>query len=490
MKTRTWRMLALLAALLLIAAACGEGGTDDTEPADDPAETTQAPDGTDTTQAPDSTEADQPDGEEIALTIGANAVVGGTNTIEAEWYIDYVIPTFEAMMAEEGRNITVEHIEGGVDDYKTQLALDLSVGEGPDISSFDQFWTAEFAAAGLLSPLSELVGPEVDEWEGWDQIPEAVAGSLEVDGERYGIPVGTDGRVIFYRTDLFEEAGLPTDWQPTSWDEILDAARTIQSELPDVTPFQLNAGINMGEATTLQGFVPILLGAGGDVYADGAWQGDTPELREALEFYSTVYDEGLGDADMQLLTDGRDRSFQQFSEGTLAMLIESDYLWRGVISPDANFPIENREEVVGWSLIPAQEPGAGIRGQDFVSASGGTGRVINPATEHPQEAWELMMFMGSQDAQLNFVEVEPRITARSDVNETGIADDPMLSFVADEVLPITWYRPGFEEYPQVSEAIQFMVENVVAGRSSVEEAAAEYHTTLERIVGAENVAGG
>lgn len=503
MKTATWRALALVTVLTMILTACGSGdggdtdttgpeeGTDTTAAADDSAETTEAM--TDTTEAmTDTTEAAaaEGEGEEVHLTIGANAVVGGTNTIEAEWYIDYVIPTFEEMMAEEGRNVTVEHLEGGVDDYKTQLALDLSVGEGPDISSFDQFWTAEYAAAGLLEPLNDLVGPQVDEWDGWDQIPEAVAGSLEVDGDRYGIPVGTDGRVIFFNKDLFEQAGLPTDWQPTSWEEILEAARTIQTELPDVIPMQLNAGVNMEEATTLQGFVPILLGAGGDIYADGAWQGDTPQLREALEFYSTVYGEGLADTDMQLLTEGRDQSFQAFSEGGLAMLIESDYLWRGVLAPDANFPMENRDEAVGWALIPAREPGAGLRGQDFVSASGGTGRVINPATEHPEVAWELMEFMGSEEAQLNFVEVEPRITGRSDVNETGIADDPMLTFVAEEVLPITWYRPGFEEYPQVSQAITFMVENVVAGRSSVEEAAQEFHSTLEGIVGAENVAGG
>ncbi|MPZ53268.1 MAG: extracellular solute-binding protein [Acidimicrobiia bacterium] len=499
MKRVTWRATALLTVLMMVMTACGDGGGGDTTTsgADDAAGTTaagtetSAEGGTETTAAGGTeTTGAAAEGEEVHLTIGANAVVGGTNTIEAEWYINYVIPTFEEMMAEEGRNVTVEHIEGGVDDYKTQLALDLSVGEGPDISSFDQFWTAEFAAAGLLQPLNELVGPQVEEWEGWEQIPDAVAGSLEVDDVRYGVPVGTDGRVIFFRKDLFEQAGLPTDWQPTSWEEILEAARTIQTELPDVVPMQLNAGVNMEEATTLQGFVPILLGAGGDIYADGAWQGDTPQLRETLEFYSTVYSEDLGDTDMQLLTDGRDQSFQMFAEGELAILLESDYLWRGVISPDANFPVENREEVVGWALIPAREPGAGIRGQDFVSASGGTGRVINPATEHPEVAWELMEFMGSEEAQLNFVEVEPRITARTDVNETGIADDPMLTFVAEEVLPITWYRPGFEEYPQVSEAITFMVENVVAERSSVEEAAQEFQSTLEGIVGAENVASG
>jgi multiple sugar transport system substrate-binding protein len=482
MRARTWRLMAMLSAFLLVLTACNgdEGGEE--APDNEAAAVTE--EGGETGEGAEAAG----DGEPVTLTISHNAVRGGSNNIVAVWIEDYIIPEFEAMMAEQGRDVTVEHLEGGVDNFQTQLALDFSVGEGPDIVSFDQFWTAEFAAGGLILPLEEVVGPHVNDWDGWDQIPEAVQGSLEVDGQRYGMPVGTDGRALFYHRGLFEEAGLPTDWQPTSWDDILDAARTIQSELPDVIPMQLNAGINMEEATTLQGFIPMLLGAGGDLYEDGMWSGDTAPMRDALNLYATVYDEGLADADMQLLTDGRDRSFQAFRDGELAMLIESDWLWRSVLAEEGNFPMDNRDELLGWALIPAKEPGAGIRGQDFVSASGGTGRIINQHTDHPEEAWELLKFMGEYDAQLDWVQREPRITARTDVNEQGIADDPMLTFVAEDVLPITWYRPGFEEYPTVSEAIQFMVENVISGRSSVDEAIAEYVSTLEGIVGAEHVA--
>ncbi len=486
---RFTRTLALLATLAMLLAACAGDAEPTTTPPETPTNGDEQPPATEET--PDTTEA-APEAEPVQLTVLENAVRGGANAILADWYIDYAVPTFEAMMAEQGTPVEVEFIEGAIgdEDYKTRLALDLSVGEGADVMGFDQFWTAEFFAANLIAPLNEVVGPEVDDWEGWDQIPEAVAGSLEVDGLRFGVPFGTDGRVLFYRIDLFEEAGLDTDWQPTSWEDILDTARALQAALPDVTPIQLNAGAPMGEATTLQGFMPIYLGTGRELYQDGAWQGDTPELRSALEFFQTVYDEGLGDTDLQLRADGRDQSFQQFSEGTIAILAESDFMWRGVIAEGANFPIENREEVVGYTKIPAMTPGSGIRGQDFVSASGGTGRVMNPNTDQPDMAWEFMKFIGSEEAMSNFVEVEPRITGRSDVNETGIAADPMLTYVAEEVLPITWYRPGFEEYPQVSEAITLMVENVIAGRSTVEEAAQEFHSTLEQIAGSDNVAGG
>lgn len=474
------RLPLLLLVLALLAGAClgtGGGDADQAEEGGEPA-------------AP--AEPAEPAEGPVTLTIAENAVRGGKNAITADWLVDWAIPRFEEQMAEEGREVTVEFVESGVDDedYKSRLALDLSVGEGADVIGFDTFWLSEFVAAGYLEPLNQLVGPEVDEWEGWEQVPEAVQSSLAIDDERYVVPIGTDGRVLFFRKDVLTQAGLPEDFQPQSWQEILDAARTIEQQSPDVTPLQLNAGVSMGEATTLQGFIPVLLGTGAELYTDEGWLGDSPQLREALTFFDEVYASGLGDAQLQVRADGRDRSFQDFAEGRIAMLVESDYLWRGVLAPDAPFPLENRDEVVGWARFPAREAGAGIRGQDFVSASGGNGRVMNPATEHPAEAWELMSFLGSQEALANFVETEPRITAREDVNETAIADDPMLTFIAEEALPITWYRPGLEEYPQVSVAIQQMVENVVADRSSVEQAAQEFQTTLEGIVGADNVRGG
>lgn len=462
---RRFRSLLALVVLAVLAAACGGGddGGGEAAPADGP----------------------------VALTISENAVRGGKNADMAEYLLEYAIPAFEERMAADGREVTVEFTESGVDDedYKSRLALDLSVGEGADVIGFDSFWVSEFVEAGYLQPLSEVVGDAAESWEGWEQIPEAVAGALEVEGERYGIPLGTDGRVIFFRRDVFAAAGLPEDWQPTSWDEILEAARTIQAANPDVTPLQLNAGVSMGEATTLQGFTPVLLGTGAELY-DEAWLGDGEQLRAALEFYDTVYSEGLGDAELQLRADGRDRSFEQFADGEIAMLIESDYLWRSVIEPEEGlFPVENRDEVIGWALIPAQEPGAGVRGQDFVSASGGSGRVVNPNTENPQEAWELLSFLGSEEALTEYVSRQPIVTARTDVNEATTGDDPMLAFISEEVLPLTTYRPGFSTYPQVSVAIQETVEGLVSGRLDPAAAAEEYQGKLTEIVGEENVGG-
>lgn len=483
------RLLTVVAIAAVTLTACS-GDADDT--AGDASDATDASGTDESTSRDTASDEPTPAEEAVTLSINANAVRGGQGDTVAVWLLDDVIPEFERQMADAGTPVAVEFIEGGVpgDEFKTQLALDLSVGEGPDLMAFDQFWVAEFEAAGYLEPLSELVGDAAVQWEGWEQIPEAVQGSFALDDQRYGLPFGTDGRVIFYRTDLFEQAGLPTDWQPQSWQDIRDAAETIAATLPEVTPLQLNAGVSMGEATTLQGYIPLQLGAGGQLY-DGGWLPDRDAVREAVRFYDEVYAAGLADADLQLRADGRERSFQQFAEGTMAMLIEGDFFWRAVVAPDTgSFPLSERDELVGFALIPAIEPGAGIRGQDYVSASGGTGYAINPNTEHPEAAWELLSYLGSREAVEAFVALEPRITARTDVNEQAIADDPLLSFVASEVLPLTWYRPGFETYPQVSEAIQQMVENVVADRAEPNAAVETFVSSVEQTVGEDRLAGG
>jgi multiple sugar transport system substrate-binding protein len=67
--------------------------------------------------------------------------------------------------------------------------------------------------------------------------------------------------------------------------------------------------------------------------------------------------------------------------------------------------------------------------------------------------------------------------------------DPMLNFVAEEVLPITRYRPGLADYPKVSTALQQATADIIAGKSA-DEAAAAYQTALVDAVGQDAVAGG
>ena len=477
MKTRSWLALALTGGVAL-AGAAGTASFASTPPTTPSSAAGSAPASAAT----------------VKLSLLDNSIKGGKNEASATWLEDEVIPAFEAQMAAAGTPVEVSFEGRGVDDgdYKSQLALDLGAGEGPDVFAIDGIWVGEFATAEYIAPLTDVVGPEADDWDGWAQINEAVQANASFDGNRYGIPQGTDGRVIYFNKDLFEQAGLPTDWAPTTIDEVLDAARTIKEKLPDVTPIQLNGGVAMGEATTMQGALPLLAAAGGQVYDQdsGAWTGATPEMIQMLGTYATVYgDEGLGNSDLQLLQDGRDQSFEQFANGQIAMLIESDYLWRSVIEPTVgNFPMANRDDVVGWARIPAYTAGGALGDLDYASMSGGGAWVLNPNTADPAMAWALMTFMNSADQIKARLGDSAQVTARDDVNAEVLSNDPLLSFIANDVLPVTHYRPGLAEYPEVSVALQEAVEAVVTG-TSPEDAAADYQSALEGIVGADAVTG-
>lgn len=434
--------------------------------------------------------ASQPEGGTQSLTIMVNAISGGKNAAEADWIENFVIPGFVEEQQAKGVDVDVTFEPQGVDDedYKTKVALDLSSGGGSDIIGMDGIWTGEFAQAGYIKPLNQ-VSDVVDDWEGWDQMTEAVQQALSFEGERYGVPQGSDGRVIYYNKSLFDQVGLPTDWQPTSWDEILEAGRALQ-QLDGVIPIQLNAGTAMGEATTMQGLLPMLMGTGQLLWENDTWYGDTQGLRDVLGLYETIYvTENLGDPILQQEAAGRDTSFQEFADGNIGMLFEGDYFWRSVVNPAEGVgtaPMEDRDNNVGYTKIPAMTPGSGVNGQDFVSMSGGAGRVLNPNTANPDLAWELLAFMNSMEAFEARAAGTLSISPRQDVNDKLLASDPMLTYVNTEVLPITAYRPGLAEYPEVSAALQQATLDVVSG-TSVDAAVSKFVDSLTNIVGAENV---
>jgi multiple sugar transport system substrate-binding protein len=431
------------------------------------------------------------DAKDVTLTITSNSDAGGKNEINAKWIEDWVIPEFTKQQKEKGVNVTIKHDGIGVDDadYKAKVALDFGTDIGGDIVEIDGIWLGEFAQGGQVRPLRDVVGDEVEDWDGWEQIPDAVEALGEFEDKLYGIPLGTDGRVIFFNKNLFAKAGLPKDWQPTSWEEIIDAAKALKA-LPGVTPIQLNAGTAMTEATTMQGVLPLLAGTGTEIWADGKWQGGTENMTSVLDLYQQIYRGGLGDPVLQQEAKGRDKSFELFAKNKIGILLEGDYLWRGVLDPaNGVAKMADRDTAVGWAKIPAKTPGSGVDGQDFVSMSGGAIRVINPKTEFPQQAWELLAFMNSAEATKQRLAGTAQVTQRDDVNAEVLADDPMLGFIAEEVLPITRFRPGLADYPKVSTALQQATADIIAG-SSAQQASAAYQEALVKAVGEDSVSGG
>ncbi|MFN8498575.1 MAG: extracellular solute-binding protein [Anaerolineae bacterium] len=426
--------------------------------------------------------------EPVTIAINCGCAQGGDGDNSYRWLTEVVAPLYEGKMRQQGKNVRLAVIQGIVDDeaLKQQYALDIKSGRGADILAFDGFWTPEFVAAGLLKPLDELAGPDVNAWEGWQHIPEPLQRVMGYRGRRYGLAEGTDARVLWYRKDIFKEVGLPEPWQPKSWDDIFAAARLIKGKRPDVTPLQVIGGTVNGEATTMQGWYPLLLGAGANVYdfETNEYMGGGQAVVDALTFYKRLYvDEQLGDARLQLVKGGREQSQRDFRDGKIAIYAEGDYLWRAVLA-EGDTALPNKTALIGWAPMPAMAPAKGIRGQDWVTVSGGTGYVMNPNTAHPAETWAALATMFSKEALDAFQTIEPRLRVRDDV---PVPNDPVMTGLAQKILPLTTTRPADPAYPAVSLAIQQATESVIAGDKTPQEAAAAYEKRLIEIVGADRV---
>ena len=430
----------------------------------------------------------------VTLEIIANGTEGGKNSKEIEYYKNYLKPAFEKLMAEQGKDVTLEIIESAVPDeqYKSRIIMDIKSGSGADIISFDQFWLASFVKAGLLKPL-DYYSSDSNDWEGWDKHFIGVKSMMEFNGKMYGLMKGTDLRMIYYNKKLFREAGIKNwwAWQPESWEELLETSRKIKRALPGVIPLQLNAGEQMGEATTMQGYYMALLGAGGRLYDQdaGKWVVKSNDILDTLNFYKTIYvDDKLGDGDLQVSMKAREKTFEKYRDNKIAMLVEGTWFWTSVIAPGSSWGISNRDSIIGWAAMPAKSSGAGIRGQDYVTISGGTGWVPSPATKNPELTWELLKFIGSKESKTEYSKRKPAVPARLDVASSPlIQNDPFISNITAALSPNTTARPGFSEYAKVSREVQIMTGRVVTGEMSPEAAMEQYAKAVIEIVGKENV---
>ncbi|MBN1964394.1 MAG: extracellular solute-binding protein [Anaerolineae bacterium] len=394
--------------------------------------------------------------------------------------VNALIDAFVAMKAEAGVAVNVV-INEPTDAYDDQLLLDFSAGVGPDVFSVSPERIPELVTAGLMLPLDDYVAA----WDEWENFPSGMQLMPSYNGSTYAVMYNTDTRVLFYRTDIFEAAGLDVPFEPTSWEDIFAAAEQIQTNLPDVIPMEVEAGTIWGEGTTMDGFFMLFRGAGGTLLdtETGQWIVESPALLQAFEFYERMFGEGYSLAEPFMEPEPWAFWLQEaMPNGELGMALIVNVVW-GLYAPGSDWAgIDNRDEVLAWTPFPAREPGAGINGWDYIGMGGGWGWAISNETENADLAWEFVQFMTSADSIAAYAEGVGGVPSRSDA-----PTDEHNAAIAELVLPYQSFRPGDVNYARVSEQIQIATERIMLGEATAAEAMQLFAAAVEDIVGAENV---
>ncbi|MGK5733478.1 extracellular solute-binding protein [Streptomyces sp. URMC 124] len=384
--------------------------------------------------------------------------------------------------AHDGKKLQLVPVQAAQADYYAKLQQMMrSPKTAPDIVREDTFLITSDIKAGYLRPLDDKLAG----WKDWGRFaPSAKAAAKGEDGKTYGVPDGTETRGLWFNKEVFARAGLPADWHPRTWNEVLDAARTIKKKVPGVTPLNVYTGKAPGEAATMQGFEMLLYGTGKDPLYDPAgrkWVSGSRGFRDALEFVRTVFADKLGPEPADALDPGIDNrvATDWLPSGKLA--IDLDGSWLGKYwQPGGSRPWPEWASVMGRAPFPTQNgaaPGA-------VSLSGGWTWSVSAKSAKADLAWQVIETLQTTENATAWTVLDGQIAVRDDVaaSRRYLTSMPGVDFFT-ALVKFTHYRPALPVYPQVSGAIREAMEAVTTGDASVQRAAGRYDEELRSIAG-------
>lgn len=393
------------------------------------------------------------------------------------------IPNFE----KENPDIKVipASITASEGDYFSKVVLSMqSESTAPDIVAEDSFMLNADANAGYLAPLDDYV----NEWDEWGDYTEKIKeGSTAQDGKLYAIPGTSDSRGLWYNKNVFKEAGLPEEWQPKNWEEIIEAAEKIKATNDSVIPIGVGVAKANGESVSMQTFEMLLYGTQDTLFdaETRKWHVNSQGMLDSLEFIDEIYNQKHLGPSLSVAINSNYGSvmFQDKFPNDEAGIILDGFWSSGNWTESGATPVENMTERFGFAAMPTQfgdEPGS-------ITMSGGWTWAIPEKAQNKEASWRVIQALGGKEEQAQRAIAEGNLTVRDDSAQIPEYEDQPFIKEATEYLQNAHFRPADDKYPNVSVEIQNMVEAVATGSKTPSEAIKDYAENVTRIVGEENV---
>lgn len=287
-------------------------------------------------------------------------------------------PELAEVYMEENPDIHINFQEVEMEDHHNNLFTALSAGSGaPDMAAVEVAEIERYRGAeDQFYNLNELGAGEMeDQYLDWvweiGQDPEA--------DYLFGLPTDIGPTVMFYRADVFEEAGLDSEPEAVeemigSWDEYRSAAEQIYDAtglpIADSPELVFNGLRDQSEQLYFNEENEFILD-------------ENQELRDAYDFTTEMIEAGLiGGYELWTPEWG-----SGMSDGSFATLLAPAWM-QGVIKDNA--PDEDN-----WRIATLPE-GAGNWGGSWIT--------IPEQSEHPEEAYAFLNWLLSPDQQLEAFE--------------------------------------------------------------------------------------
>lgn len=359
----------------------------------------------------------------------------------------------------ENPNIKVQFVErpagGAQQNHDWQVTVYSAKDSSLDIASVDTGaqWPAEFAPAGWLEPIDDILPKNKQE----KLMPQMIYQATHA-GKIYALPWMNDVGVFYVRKDLLEQAGKKT---PVTWQEMVETSKAM-AKPPDMWGYipcyrkdeQLTCNLqeywwsNNADMTDKDGKVTI----------------NSPEVVDAIQFAidlvktHKITPEGVNNL---LLDEGR----QIFTEGKAVFHRNWGYAWQRAQSGES--------KIVG-KVEMAKIPKWGPNGT-HVTNLGGWSYVVHSASKKKDESKKLISWLGELPQQMEKYLFSGNPPAHMDAyTPESLAKYPpeIRAFAGPyfEVSKTAKSRPRHPQYREMSEIIQNEAQAAILGQKTAKAA--------------------
>ncbi len=339
-----------------------------------------------------------------------------------------LLKEFEA--ANPGVKVDVTPIPWDAAHNKYQTAI--AGGQTPDIAQMGTTWMGDFADAFDRAPAA------------FDNAGffEGAVKSSDVGGSAVGVPWYVDTRVVFYRTDLAEQAGYSTF--PTTYEDLKAMAKAMQDKAGATWGIQLLAG----GADSFQGMLPFGWSSGAELMDDGStkWTLDTPEWNKALSYYQSFFTDGIANPTPN---SGAGAAESAFVDGSAPMMMSGPY------------NIGNLAKAGGADFADKYAVATMPKDTSATSFVGGSNLVVFKDSPNRDAAWKLVQWLSQPEVQVKWYQATGDLPAVETAwDDKILADDEKLSVFGDQ-LKDTNAPPSVPTWTQVSAAADTQLEQIV-----------------------------
>ena len=295
----------------------------------------------------------------------------------------------------------------------------------PDLLASDVIYAPNYTHQGLYAEITD----EVAALDFADTINQAHMTIGAIGDVQYTIPFKVDSSVIYWNKDLFAQAGLDPETLDTSVDGLYEQAAAVRALGGDVYGFYFGGACGGCTGYTV---MPVAAADGTAPLNDDGTVADIDNEAFASYFdlYGRLFDDGIAPASV------REEQGATWSEAFLAGNI-------GIYPGGNSLVTQLADAEFEWGVAPITSPDGGTP-STFV---GGDVIGVSASSTHPDEGWEFIEWMLSDETQVELVAKPGELPVRSDLvdNEYTTADPRIAAIAANLENGYTPYALPFGE---------------------------------------------